>query len=64
MPNLVTAPDEQSRCCVLDDQGNRCPNRSKFWVGKNWIDDYTHACQDHLESVKTEGDVVQELDQV
>lgn len=61
MPDLITAPDEQSRCCILDDQGNRCPNKSEFWVGKNDVDDYTHACSAYLEEVTCEGDIVQEL---
>lgn len=60
-PNLVTAPDEQSRCCVLDADGHRCHKRSRYWVGQNGIDDYTHCCAEHLESVRRDGDVVEEL---
>lgn len=61
VPNLVTAPDERTRCCVLDDKGQRCPQKSRFWVGANGIDDYTHVCGDHVESVKRDGDVVEKL---
>ncbi len=64
MPDLITAANEQSQCCVLDDGGNRCPNRSEFWVGKNDLDDYTHACSQHLPDVMREGDIVQKLEGV
>jgi hypothetical protein len=60
-PNLVTAPDERNRCCVLDDDGNRCPQRSRFWVGGQVWDDYTHVCGDHVEAVKRPGDSVVRL---
>ncbi len=57
-PSLVTAHDEQQRCCVLDERGERCPRRTRFWVGANGIDDYTHVCAEHLDDVKREGDVI------
>jgi hypothetical protein len=57
-PNLVTAEDEQERCCLLNDAGARCSQRARFWVGANGLDDYTHVCGDHVEDVKREGDVV------
>lgn len=60
-PNLVTAPDERSRCCVLDAAGNRCSKRSRYWVGTQGIDDYTHCCAEHLASVRRDGDTVLEL---
>lgn len=60
--NLITAYDERQRCCVLDDQGRRCPQRSRFWVGSNGVDDYTHVCGDHVLDVKQEGDAVFPLD--
>lgn len=56
--NLVTAPDEGDRCCVLDDHGIRCPQKSRFWVGSNPLDDYTYVCGDHVEAVKRDGDEV------
>ena len=59
--HLVAAPDERQRCCVLDDAGNRCPQHSRFWVGANGLDDYTHVCGDHVEDVKRDGDSVVEL---
>lgn len=63
-PNLVTDSDEKERCCVLDDAGIRCTNPAEFWVGANGIDDYTHVCTGHLESVKRPGDVVEKLSEV
>ncbi len=54
---LVTAVDERERCCVMNG-GERCPNRSKWWVGTQPLDDYTHACDDHLETVRRVGDTV------
>lgn len=60
-PKLITAPDERVRCCIFDDDGNRCPNETAFWVGTNGIDDYTHVCADHLDSVKRDGDAVHEI---
>lgn len=61
IPKLITAPDEQQRCCVLNDNGERCLKRSKFWVGTQPIDDYTHVCAEHLQSVKRPEDTVVEL---
>jgi hypothetical protein len=58
VPNLINAPDEEHRCCVLDDHGNRCPNKTVFWVGTNGVDDYTYCCTDHLDAVKRAGDTV------
>jgi len=60
--DLITAPDEQQRCCVLDADGNRCPKRSRYWVGTNGVDDYTHTCAEHLDSVRRPEDTVRELD--
>jgi hypothetical protein len=60
-PQLITAPDEQERCCVLDKGGNRCPQKSRFWVGSNGIDDYTHVCGDHVQDVKRPGDAINKL---
>ena len=57
-PDLVTTPDKQQRCGVLDKDNNRCPNRAQFWVGANSIDDYTCVCSEHLSTVKMEGDTV------
>lgn len=62
MPELITAHDERERCCVLDDQGGRCPNPSAFWVGtrESW-DDYTYSCGSHLADVRRPGDAVVSL---
>lgn len=60
-PNLVTAPDEQRRCCVLNSKGERCPNETRFWVGVNPIDEYAYVCADHLEDVRRPGDEVREI---
>lgn len=60
-PNLVTAPDEQQLCCVLDDTGARCLNPSRYWVGTQGIDDYTYVCADHLDAVRREEDTVVDL---
>lgn len=62
VPNLITVPDERQRCCVLDDDGNRCPQKSRFWVGANGVDDYTHVCGDHVDAVKRDGDAVHRLE--
>ena len=58
---LVTAPDEQRRCCVLDGAGNRCPSETRYWIGANGVDDYTHVCADHLEDMRRPGDEVREV---
>jgi len=50
-----------SRCCLLDAQGQQCPNRSEFWVGSNGMDDYTHVCGEHVVNVVKEGDSVHRL---
>jgi hypothetical protein len=60
-PNLVTAHDEGERCCVLDEAGSRCPQPSRFWVGANGVDDYTHVCGDHVADVVRPGDAIHKL---
>jgi hypothetical protein len=59
---FITAPDEQQRCCVLDrtadGQQVRCPNPTRYWVGKNGVDDYTYCCKKHLAQVRGEDDAV------
>jgi hypothetical protein len=63
-PPLITSSDERERCCVLGENGSqesRCPQPSRFWVGKNGVDDYTHVCGDHVEDVRQEGDTVVKL---
>jgi hypothetical protein len=57
-PQLVTAHDEREQCCVLDDSGARCTNKSEWWVGANGVDDYTHVCTSHLADVKQPQDSV------
>ena len=59
-PELVTAPDERERCCIIV-EGERCKQASRFWVGKNGVDDYTHVCGDHVDEVKRDGDAVVKL---
>lgn len=59
-PNCLTAPDE-CQCCVLDDKGNRCLQRLRFWVGTNDVDDYTCVCGDHVQDVKQTSDAVVKL---
>lgn len=62
-PVLLTVPNEnERRCCILDDTGNQCPQRSRFWVGSNDVDDYTHVCGDHVEEVRRDGDEVRSLE--
>ena len=60
-PKLITAPNESEQCCLLNDKGERCPQRSRFWVGANGVDDYTYVCGDHVNDVKRDGDVVQKI---
>lgn len=54
---LVTAPDEQVRCCVVID-GARCEQPSAFLLegaDRSW-DDYTYVCGGHLQLVRKPGD--------
>jgi hypothetical protein len=64
-PPLITAPDEQERCCVLEEEGKaetRCPQKARFWVGKQGFpDDYTYVCGGHVDDVRREGDTVEKL---
>ncbi len=62
VPELLTAPDEQRRCCVLDEAGERCPRATRYWVGTNGLDDYTHVCAEHLEDVLRAEDTVRDVD--
>ena len=48
--NLVTAPDERDRCCVVID-GARCDQASAFRIGDGSWDGYTFTCGDHVELV-------------
>jgi hypothetical protein len=57
-PALITAPDEQGRCCLLDGNGERCRQPSRFWVGSSGVDDYTHVCGDHVAAVARLDDIV------
>jgi hypothetical protein len=57
--SLVTAPDEQRRCCVVV-QGQRCEHATSFRVtgADGVLDDYTYVCRCHLEVVQRPDDVV------
>ena len=60
--SLVTAPDEQQRCCVVID-GQRCAQASAYRVASSdgALDDYTYVCADHLPFVSGPGSVVTRL---
>ncbi len=60
-PLLVTSPDEVSRCCVLDSNGNRCSRPSRFWVGTQPVDDYAFVCGEHVAAVRRPGDRVERV---
>jgi hypothetical protein len=57
--HLVTAPDEQQRCCVVID-GHRCEQATVFKVASDdgMLDDYTYVCEDHLSLVNKSGYIV------
>lgn len=59
--SLVTAPDEQQRCCVVID-GVRCeqPSRVRISARDGALDDYTYTCADHVELV-LQGDLAYEV---
>jgi hypothetical protein len=45
-------------CCYLDPKtGDQCKQPARFWVGKTEYD-ATHACGDHVEDLKQDGDTV------
>jgi hypothetical protein len=55
---LVTAPDELDRCCVVQG-GERCPEPSLYRVANedgDW-DDYTYTCEGHMRRVLKPGHV-------
>ena len=57
--SLVTASDEQQRCCVVID-GERCEKPTAWRVASAdgaW-DDYTYTCGGHVELVRRPDDVV------
>lgn len=61
--SLVTAPDERERCCVVDEHGARCEQRTA-WIVRGpggEMDDVTHVCGDHVEIVRRPGDTVERL---
>jgi hypothetical protein len=60
---LVTAPDEQRRCCMVTD-GQRCAQRSVFRVASadGALDDYTYVCADHVHLVRGAGYAVTRID--
>ncbi len=54
--SLVTAPDEQHRCCAVVDD-HRCEQPTAFRVASTdgAIDDYTYVCGDHVALVSGPG---------
>lgn len=60
--SLVTAPDERERCCFVDENGNRCGQRTRWRVTDGSMDGTTHVCSDHLELVRRPGDTVEPID--
>lgn len=60
--SLVTAPDEQQRCCVVID-GARCeqPTAFKLAAADGAWDDYTYVCGDHVELVRRPDSVVERV---
>jgi hypothetical protein len=60
---LITAPDEQQRCCVVRD-GCRCEQDAVYRVASvdGWLDDYTHVCADDLRLVSGPGYGVTRID--
>ncbi len=46
-------PAATPHCCEIG-----CDKEAKFWVGKDNIDQYTHACGDHVDDLKEDGDAV------
>lgn len=60
--SLITAPDEEERCCVVID-GSRCEQPTVFRIegaDRAW-DDYTFVCRGHLALVKQPGYLVIEV---
>jgi len=52
------------QCCYLADDGVQCQNRAEYWTGKNEVCEYTHACADHLDALREDGDRVYPIDQI
>lgn len=52
---LVTAPDERERCCVLI-QGERCrrPTAYRFASADGALDDYTYVCAEDRAMLESE----------
>ncbi len=61
--SLVTAQDEQQRCCAAVD-GRRCHQASVFRVASTdgALDDYTYVCADHVWLVNGPGYTVARID--
>lgn len=59
---FVADSTDPERCCViLDASGKRCAGLARYWVGCNGVDDYTHVCDNHVEDVLCEGDIMLNL---
>jgi hypothetical protein len=56
---LITAPDEQERCCVVR-RDRRCEQASTYRVASvdGWLDDYAYVCADDVQLVSGPGYVV------
>lgn len=63
--HLITAPDEQERCCVVRD-GVRCEQVTAYRVASSdgALDDYTYVCADHLSLVIGPGYVATRIERV
>jgi hypothetical protein len=61
--SLVTAPDEQERCCFVL-RGERCGHITAHRVsGKDRaLDDYTYVCECHLGIVRGPDDLATDVD--
>lgn len=59
---LVTAPDEQERCCVVR-AGRRCTRHTAYRVSgdSRELDDVTYTCEECLPDVMQPGDVATRL---
>lgn len=38
-------------CCEIG-----CDKPAEWWIGKDGVDDYTYACDEHREALTSEGD--------
>ena len=59
-PNQQVPHDDKPFCCFIDADGKPCLQPPKFEVFSPpfTYDDYTHACPDHVEDLKSRDDDV------